>query len=154
VRDLHLLGEVGEVEHVQDGARHEDGVGGGQPRELGAELAQLRRVFFALVVGRDLVALLDLHACITVSTAVSRAGGNRSKKKWAAAVVSYKFAKAGPVEVLEDVEEAVDEQRIVLDELVVLEDLAWDQLTELRVDGVVLLAGAGSLGRRHGATGS
>jgi hypothetical protein len=86
--------------------------------------------------------------------AVPRAGGNRSKKKWAAAVVSYKFAKAGPVEVLEDVEEAVDEQRIVLDELVVLGDLAWDQLTELRVDGVVLLAGAGSLGRRHGAAGS
>jgi hypothetical protein len=73
VRDLHLLGDVGEVEHVQDGARHEDGVGGGQPRELGAELAQLRRVSFALVVGRDLVALLDLHACITVST-----GGRRT----------------------------------------------------------------------------
>ena len=80
-----------------------------------------------------------------------RAGGNRSKKKWAAAVVSYKFAKAGPVEVLEDVEEAVDEQRIVLDELVVLGDLARDQL---RVDGVVLLAGAKSLGRHHGVAGS
>jgi hypothetical protein len=85
---------------------------------------------------------------------VPRAGGNRSKKKWAATVVSYKFAKAGPVKVLEDVEEAVDQQRIVLDELVVLGDLAWDQLMELRVDGVVLLAGAGSLGRRHSTAGS
>ena len=69
-------------------------------------------------------------------------------------MVSYKFAKAGPMEVLEDVEEVVNEQRIVLDELVVLGDLAWDQLMELRVDGVVLLAGAGCLGRRHGAAGS
>ena len=45
------------------------------------------------------------------------------------------------MEVLEDVEEAVDEEGVVLDELVVLGDLAWGEKAELRVDGVVPLHG-------------
>ena len=61
VGDLQLLGEVGEVEHVLDGARDEDGVGGGQRREPGPELLELRGVALALVLRRQLVALLDLQ---------------------------------------------------------------------------------------------
>ena len=57
---------------------------------------------------------------------------------------TYKFAKAGAVEVLEDVEETVGEQGVVLDEL--LGDLAGGQGTELRVNGVVPLG-------RHGGRG-
>lgn len=49
------------------------------------------------------------------------------------------------MEVLEDVQEAVNEQGIVLDELVILGDLAGSQEPELRVNGVVLL-GLGSHG--------
>jgi hypothetical protein len=41
LRDLHLLGQVGEVEHVREGARHDDGVLGGQVGDLGAQLVQL-----------------------------------------------------------------------------------------------------------------
>jgi hypothetical protein len=62
VRDLHLLGEVGEVEHVLDGARDEDGVGGGQAGEPGPEVFQARGVAVALVLRRQLVAVLDLQA--------------------------------------------------------------------------------------------
>ena len=51
------------------------------------------------------------------------------------------------MEVLEDVEEALHEEDVVLDELVILGDLAGGQLPELRVDGVVALGG------RHGVRG-
>ena len=61
---------------------------------------------------------------------------------------TYKFAKAGAMEVLEDVEEAVDEQGVILDEL--LGDLAGCEGTELRVDGVVPLGRHGGGGRGVG----
>jgi hypothetical protein len=50
------------------------------------------------------------------------------------------------VEALQDVEKAVDEEGIILDQLVILGDLIGSQEPELGVDGVVLL---GLLGR-HG----
>ena len=56
---------------------------------------------------------------------------------------TYEFAEVWAVEVLEDVEEAVDEEGVVLYELVVLGDLARGQEAELRVDGVVPLHGRG-----------
>ena len=43
---------------------------------------------------------------------------------------AYEFAEVGAVQVLEDVEEAVDEEGVVLDELVVLGDLAGGQEAE------------------------
>ena len=43
------------------------------------------------------------------------------------------------MQVLEDVEEAVDEEGVVLDELVVLGHLAWRQQPQLRVDRLVPL---------------
>jgi hypothetical protein len=49
------------------------------------------------------------------------------------------------VEALKDVEEAVDEEGIVLDQLVILGDLAGSQEPELGVDGVVLLGLLGAL---------
>jgi hypothetical protein len=52
---------------------------------------------------------------------------------------AYEFAEAWAVEVLQDVEEAVDEEGIVLDQLVILGDLAGSEEPELGVDGVVLL---------------
>ena len=61
VRDLHLLGEVGEVEHVREGAGDDDGVPRGQAGELSPELAEPRLVAVVLVLRRELVALLDLR---------------------------------------------------------------------------------------------
>jgi hypothetical protein len=52
---------------------------------------------------------------------------------------AYEFAEVGAVQVLEDVEEAVDEEGVVLDELVVLGDLAGDEEPQLRVDRLVPL---------------
>jgi len=40
---------------------------------------------------------------------------------------AYEFAQVGAVQVLEDVKEAVDEEGVVLDELVVLGDLPGGQ---------------------------
>lgn len=62
VGELHLLREVGQVEHVGEGARHDDGVVGRQLGEPGPDLAQLRGVAVALVLRRHLVAFLDLQA--------------------------------------------------------------------------------------------
>ena len=56
------------------------------------------------------------------------------------------------MEVLEDVEEAVEEEGIVLEEMVVLGDLAGGEGPELRVDGVVLLR-HGVVGKRSWMTG-
>ena len=50
VRDLHLLGEVGEVEHVREGAGDDDGVPRGQAGELSPELAEPRLVAVVLVL--------------------------------------------------------------------------------------------------------
>jgi hypothetical protein len=94
VRDLHLLSEVGEVEHVREGAGDDDGVRRRQAGELAPELDQPRLVPIVLVLRRELVALLN------------------------------EFTEVRAVQALEDVEEAVDEERVVLDELVVLRDLA------------------------------
>jgi hypothetical protein len=94
VSDLHLLGEVGEVEHVREGAGDDDGVRRRQAGELAPELDQPRLVPIVLVLGGELVALLN------------------------------EFAEVRAVQALEDVEEAVDEERVVLDEFVVLRDLA------------------------------
>ena len=52
---------------------------------------------------------------------------------------AYEFAEVRAVQVLEDVEEAVDEEGVVLDELVVLGHLAWRQQPQLRVDRLVPL---------------
>lgn len=119
VGDLHLLGEVGEVEHVREGAGDDDGVGGGEAGELGPELGDPGLVAVGLVLGRELVALL------------------------------HEFAEVGAVEVLEDVEEAVDEEGVVLDELVVLGDLAGDEEPQLRVDRLVPLHYGLHRGRRR-----
>jgi hypothetical protein len=53
------------------------------------------------------------------------------------------------VEALKDVEEAVDEEGIVLDQLVILGDLAGSQEPELGVDGVVLLGLLGACRTRR-----
>ena len=50
VRDLHLLGEVGEVEHVREGAGDDDGVPRRQAGELSPELAEPRHVAVVLVL--------------------------------------------------------------------------------------------------------
>lgn len=74
MRDLHLLGEVGEVEHVREGAGDDDGVTGGQAGELAPELAKPRLVAVVLVLRRQLVALLNLRTrggTNEVSTATS-----------------------------------------------------------------------------------
>jgi len=118
VGDLHLLGEVGEVEHVREGAGDDDGVGGGEAGELGPELGDPGLVPVRLVLRRQLVALL------------------------------HEFAEVGAVQVLEDVEEAVDEEGVVLDELVVLGDLAGDEEPQLRVDRLVTLHCGLPRGRR------
>jgi hypothetical protein len=62
VRDLHLLGEVGEVEHVREGAGDDDGVRRRQAGELAPEIDQPRLVPIVLVLRRELVALLNLRA--------------------------------------------------------------------------------------------
>jgi hypothetical protein len=62
VRDLHLLSEVGEVEHVREGAGDDDGVRRRQAGKLAPELDQPRLVPIVLVLRRELVALLNLHA--------------------------------------------------------------------------------------------
>jgi hypothetical protein len=67
---------------------------------------------------------------------------------WEAAS-AYEFAEVGAVEVLEDVEEAVDEEGVVLDELVVLGDLAGDEEPQLRVDRLMPLHYGLHRGRRR-----
>lgn len=61
VRDLHLLGEVGEVEHVREGAGDDDGVPRRQAGELPPQLVEPRLVPVVLVLRRQLVALLHLQ---------------------------------------------------------------------------------------------
>lgn len=119
VRDLHLLGEVGEVEHVREGAGDHDGVAGGQAGELAPQLVEPRLVPVVLVLRRELVALL------------------------------HEFAKERAVQILEDVEEAVDEKGVVLDELVVLGDLAGGEEPQLRVNRLVPLHRRLTHGRGH-----
>lgn len=118
-RDLDLLGEVGEVEHVRKGAGDDDGVGRGQAGELAPKLGDPGLVPVVLVLRRKLVAVL------------------------------HEFAEVGAVQVLEDVEEAVDEEGVVLDELVVLGDLAGGEEAQLRVDRLVPLYGGLPRGRGH-----
>jgi hypothetical protein len=132
VRDLHLLSEVGEVEHVREGAGDDDGVRRRQAGKLAPELDQPRLVPIVLVLRRELVALLNLHARRDKEI---RHADLEDGRGWGA----YEFAEVRAVQALEDVEEAVDEERVVLDELVVLGDLAGGQQPQLRVDGLVAL---------------
>ncbi|BAS77861.1 Os02g0244850, partial [Oryza sativa Japonica Group] len=118
VRDLHLLGEVGEVEHVREGAGDDDGVPRRQAGELPPQLVEPRLVPVVLVLRRQLQ-------------------------------VSYEFAEVRAVQVLEDVEEAVDEEGVVLDELVVLGYLPRREQPQLRVDRLVPLHRRLPGGRGH-----
>lgn len=61
VHHLDLLGEVGQVEHVGEGARHHDGVAHVQARQEAAQLAQPRRVALALVLPGQPQAILHLR---------------------------------------------------------------------------------------------
>lgn len=48
--------------------------------------------------------------------------------------INYEILEVVAVEAMEDVEESVEEERVVLDELVVLRQLRRHQLPQLRVD--------------------
>lgn len=99
---------------MREGASDDDGVPRRQAGELAPELAKPSLIPVVLVLRRELVALL------------------------------HEFAQVGAVQVLEDVEEAVDEEGVVLDELVVLGDLPGGQQPQLRVDGLVPLRHRGA----------
>ena len=64
---------------------------------------------------------------------------------------AYEFAQVGAVQVLEDVKEAVDEEGVVLDELVVLGDLPGGQQPQLRVDRLVPLRHRGGAANPNGS---
>ena len=104
---------------MRERAGDDDGVSGGQTGELAPELGYPGLVPIGLVLRRELVALL------------------------------HEFAEVGAVQVLEDVEEAVDKEGVVLDEFVVLGDLAGDEEPQLRVDRLVPLHCGLPRGRRH-----
>jgi hypothetical protein len=63
VGNLHLLGQVAQVEHVREGARHHDRLPGVQVVEQRRQLLQLRLVFHFTLAKRtrNLVAFLHLR---------------------------------------------------------------------------------------------
>ena len=144
LRDLHFLGEVGEVEHVREGTGDDDGVPRRQAGELAPELAEPSLIPVVLVLRRELVALLDLRTrrererrqLISTASPIHADLGGRAGID---VIGAYEFAQVGAVQVLEDVKEAVDEEGVVLDELVVLGDLPGGQQPQLRVDRLVPL---------------
>lgn len=89
VRHLDLLGDVGQAEHVREGARHHDGVAHVQARQERAQLVQPRRVAGDVVLAGEPQALLD-H-----------------------------LSGVAAVEALEDVQEPRDEERLVARQAVV-----------------------------------